>query len=87
MNVALTIDTAFQIALSLVAALGGMWLRNLQSDIKDLTNAIQAVRDQYQRRDDAHRDSGQIMHMLEDMKRSIERIDQKLDRKADKDGS
>jgi len=83
--VALTLDTAFQIALSLIAALGGMWLRNLQTDIKELAHAVQAVRDQYQRRDDAHRDSGQILRMLEDMNRSIERIDQKLDRKADKD--
>lgn len=73
----MTIDMAFQIALSLIAALGGLWLKTLQGDIKELERDLQTIRDQYQRREDAHRDFQQIMVMLE-------RIEHKLDLKADK---
>lgn len=74
---ALTIETALQITLSLVAALGGMWMRTLQGDIKELERDMQLIRDHYQRRDDAHREFEQIMVLLQ-------RIEQKLDKKADK---
>lgn len=80
----MTLDVAFQISLSLVAALGGMWLKYLQSEIKEQRRTLELVRQEYQRRDDAQRDNSQVMELLRDVKRSVERIDEKLDRKADK---
>ncbi|WP_447876847.1 hypothetical protein [Serratia fonticola] len=80
----MTLELAFQISLGLVAALGGMWLRHLQSELKELRKMMELVQQQYQRRDDAQRDNGQVMELLREVKRSIERIDGKLDRKADK---
>jgi hypothetical protein len=80
----MTLELAFQISLGLVAALGGMWLRHLQSELKELRKITESVQQQYQRRDDAQRDNNQVMDLLREVKRSIERIDVKLDRKADK---
>jgi hypothetical protein len=80
----MTLELAFQISLGLVAALGGMWLRHLQSEIKEQRKRLEDVRQEYQRREDAQRDTDQVMELLRDLKRSIERIDGKLDRKADK---
>ncbi len=80
----MTLELAFQISLALAAALGGMWLRHLQSELKELRKITESVQQQYQRRDDAQRDNNQVMDLLREVKRSIERIDVKLDRKADK---
>ncbi|MBK5072559.1 hypothetical protein I2492_05990 [Budviciaceae bacterium CWB-B4] len=84
MNMALTMDLAFQIALGIVAFLGGWWLKNLHSELKEQQKEMKDVREQYQRRDDAHRDVNQVMDQLQEMRRGIERIEAKLDRKADK---
>ncbi|WP_347253470.1 hypothetical protein [Leminorella grimontii] len=84
MNVALTMDLAFQVALGIVACLGGLWLRNTHADLKELQKEIKDIREKYQRRDDAARDVTQIMDNLQEMRRGIERIESKLDRKADK---
>ncbi|WP_025122409.1 MULTISPECIES: hypothetical protein [unclassified Serratia (in: enterobacteria)] len=78
------IGKAFEIALSLVAFLGGIWVYRQQGDIKELQNDNRQIRDQYQRREDANRDFKTVLDHIQDVKRTVERIDNKLDRKADK---
>jgi hypothetical protein len=62
---------------------GGLF-KHLFAELKDLRNGLQAIRTEYQRRDDAQRNNDQLLDLLKDVKRSVEHIDQKLDRKADK---
>ncbi|WP_422854066.1 hypothetical protein [Citrobacter koseri] len=80
----LTLDTAFQIALGLVALFGGIVIRRLHSDIHDLEKAVERIRDEYQRREDARNNHNAIMDTMRELRAAIERIDNKLDRKADK---
>lgn len=75
---------AFEIVLSLVAFLGAVWVYRQQGDIKDLQNDLRKIRDQFQRRDDAERDFKTVLDRIQDVQRTVERIDTKLDRKADK---
>ncbi|HBE9155566.1 hypothetical protein [Serratia fonticola] len=75
---------AFEIVLSLVAFLGAVWVYRQQGDIKDLQNDLRQIRDQFQRRDDAERDFKTVLDRIQDVQRTVERIDTKLDRKADK---
>ena len=77
---------AFQIAMALVAFFGGIWVNRLQSDIKELRSSLQNVRDTYARREDLDRDIHHLVDMLKDIKSRLERLDEKLDRKADKTG-
>ncbi|MEN3257242.1 hypothetical protein AAH678_18750 [Sodalis endosymbiont of Spalangia cameroni] len=80
----MSLDLAFNIALSLLSALGGLWLRSLNEDIRRLQYELAQVRQDYQRREDAQRDLQLMTGMMQDIKDSIQRIDNKLDRKADK---
>ena len=80
----MTIEMAFNIAISLIAALGGIWLRSLQEELKNNRSELASIRNEYQRREDALRDNKIMTGLMQDIKRSIERIDGKLDRKADK---
>lgn len=80
----MTIEMAFNIAISLIAALGGIWLRSLQEELKNNRTELASIRNEYQRREDALRDNQIMTGLMQDIKRSIERIDGKLDRKADK---
>ncbi|MGL9773077.1 MAG: hypothetical protein ACR5LG_01640 [Sodalis sp. (in: enterobacteria)] len=59
----MSLDLAFNVALSLLLALGGLWLKSVSEELRRL----------------------QLMTgMMQDVKDSIQRIDNKLDRKADK---
>ncbi|EBC4877344.1 hypothetical protein C2W27_14450 [Salmonella enterica] len=80
----MTIDKAFEIVLALLLSAGGFWVRSLQTEVKELRGHIERVRAEYQRRDDAQATQRQVLDLLQDMRRAIERIDEKLDRKADK---
>lgn len=80
----MTIEMAFNIAIGIIAALGGMWLRSLQEELKSTRSELASIRNEYQRREDAQRDNQIMTGLMQDIKRSIERIDGKLDRKADK---
>ena len=75
---------AFQIAMALVAFFGGIWVNRMHADIKELRNSLQGVRDTYARRDDLGREYSNLVDMLKDVKSRLERLDEKLDRKADK---
>ncbi|MGL9773295.1 MAG: hypothetical protein ACR5LG_03220 [Sodalis sp. (in: enterobacteria)] len=59
----MSLDLAFNVALSLLSALGGLWLKSVSEELRRL----------------------QLMTgMMQDVKDSIQRIDNKFDRKADK---
>ncbi|MCG8996649.1 hypothetical protein [Laribacter hongkongensis] len=80
----MTLDMAFQIALGIAAFLGGIWVNTLRTDLADLKRQLEATRRDYQRRDDAEKASSQVIDMLRDVKTNVQRIEDKLDRKADK---
>ncbi|CRL44644.1 hypothetical protein SGGMMB4_01853 [Sodalis glossinidius str. 'morsitans'] len=50
----MSLDLAFDIALSLLSALGGLWLRSLNEDIRRLQYELTQVRQDYQRHDAGH---------------------------------
>ena len=80
----MTLDTAFQIALGLAELFGGIFIRRLNQDIHDLEKAVERIRDEYQRREDARTNYTAMMDAMKELRAAIERIDNKLDRKADK---
>lgn len=80
----MTFDQAFQIALGLVAFFGGMYIRRQQQDISDLEKAVERIREEYQRREDARHNQTALMDTMRDLRAAIERIEDKMDRKADK---
>jgi septation ring formation regulator EzrA len=77
-------DQIYQLLLGLVSLFGGIWIRRLQSDIRDLEEDVDRIRDEYQRRDDALRDYALISDNIKDIKNTLNRILDKLDKKADR---
>ena len=80
----MSLEQAFQLALSLAAGLGGLWIRQLQQELTELKRQSEQIRRDYQRRDDAAKTDDQLLDMLREVKTHIQRIEDKLDRKADK---
>ncbi|MGL5627930.1 MAG: hypothetical protein ACRDDO_02265 [Plesiomonas shigelloides] len=80
----MTMDMAFQIVLGLVATLGGIFIRGVKHDITQLQSTVDRVKSDYQRREDAKTNFDLMMVTLRDLKAAIDRIDMKLDSKADK---
>ncbi|MCW3482104.1 hypothetical protein OL229_21520 [Neisseriaceae bacterium JH1-16] len=80
----MTLDLVLQVAFGLLAFLGGLWVRQLQQELADLKRQSLAIQRDYQRRDDAAKSSDQMIDMLREVKTHIQRIEDKLDRKADK---
>lgn len=72
------------IALGLIATFGGLWIRSLQAEIKRLSIALDEVSKTYQRRDETLVMMQSIKDITFDIRNRIDRIDGKLDRKADK---
>ncbi|MGL9774696.1 MAG: hypothetical protein ACR5LG_14130 [Sodalis sp. (in: enterobacteria)] len=52
----MSLDLAFNIALSLLSALGGLWLKSVSEELRRLQYELTQVRQDYQRREDAQRD-------------------------------
>jgi len=46
----MTIDMAFNLAIGIIAFLGGLWIRTQQEDIKGVRGDLMNVRQDYQRR-------------------------------------
>ena len=78
----MTSDMLYQLLLGLVTLFGGIWIRRLQLDIRDLEESVDRIRTEYQRRDDALRDYSQVSDNIRDIKNSLNRILDKLDKKA-----
>lgn len=77
-------DQLYQLLLGLVTLFGGIWIRRLQLDIRDLEESVDRIRTEYQRRDDASRDYSTVSDNIRDIKNSLNRILDKLDKKADR---
>ncbi|MDM9253542.1 hypothetical protein [Klebsiella variicola] len=80
----MTPDQIYQILLGGLGLFGGIWIRRLQSDIRDLEKAVERIKDEYQRREDSRRDHDQLIDRIRDIKESVDRILEKLDKKADR---
>ncbi|HHU0347397.1 TPA: hypothetical protein ACT9X3_003644 [Klebsiella pneumoniae] len=77
-------DQLYQLLLGLVTLFGGILIRRLQLDIRDLEESVDRIRTEYQRRDDASRDYSLVSDNIRDIKNSLNRILDKLDKKADR---
>ncbi|HDL7478214.1 TPA: hypothetical protein PXN71_001349 [Yersinia enterocolitica] len=75
---------AFQIILGLVSTLFGLWINELKKDITALEKSVENIKTDYQRREDAKTHFDLMMTTLRDVRSAIDRIDGKLDKKADK---
>lgn len=75
---------AFQIILGLVSTLFGLWINELKKDITALEKSVENIKTDYQRREDAKTNFDLMMNTLRDVRSAIDRIDGKLDKKADK---
>ncbi|HDL8284767.1 TPA: hypothetical protein PXQ99_001539 [Yersinia enterocolitica] len=75
---------AFQIILGLVSTLFGLWINELKKDITALEKSVENIKTDYQRREDAKTNFDLMMTTLRDVRSAIDRIDSKLDKKADK---
>lgn len=70
----MTSDMLYQLLLGLVSLFGGIWIRRLQLDIRDLEESVDRIRTEYQRRDDALRDYSQVSDNIRDIKNSLNRL-------------
>ncbi|HCD4735184.1 TPA: hypothetical protein NBR63_005419, partial [Klebsiella pneumoniae] len=52
--------------------------------IRDLEKAVERIKDEYQRREDSRRDHDQLIDRIRDIKESVDRVLEKLDKKADR---
>ncbi|WP_261369094.1 hypothetical protein [Yersinia rohdei] len=75
---------AFQIVLTIAATLFGFWVKEIKKDITDLEKAVETIKTDYQRREDAKTNFDLMMSTLREVRSAIDRIDSKLDKKADK---
>lgn len=77
-------EQVLSIALGLVAFFGGMWVRTIQSDLKEVRDKLR----DYVLREDLHRELELIANSLGRIEQKVDafaqRIDDKLDKKADK---
>lgn len=80
----MTPDQIYQILLAGFSLFGGIWIRRLQSDIRDLEKAVERIKDEYQRREDSRRDHDLLLDRIRDIKDSVDRVLEKLDKKADR---
>lgn len=75
---------AFQIILGLVSTLFGLWINELKKDITALEKSVENIKTDYQRREDAKTNFDLLMSTLREVRSAVDRIDSKLDKKADK---
>jgi septation ring formation regulator EzrA len=78
------IEQALSIALGLVAFFGGIWVKRIAEDTNKLEKEVDEIRRHYQTREDGRRIETMIKEQLGDIKQQMIRIENKLDRKADK---
>ncbi|STZ07201.1 Uncharacterised protein [Moraxella caprae] len=86
---------AISTVLGLVQAVFWRWVSNLSDSQKSNTEQINAVKDQitklqseiyrdYPSKADVHKDSERIMQSLQEIKTELGKVNDKLDKKADK---
>lgn len=92
MNQALDLQVAFQIAMSIVAALGGWMVKGLFDKIGDLEKGMTALNvnlpTNYVRKDELTKQLDNLFDAVRglrgDMREAIDRIETQIDRKLDK---
>lgn len=88
-------NTIYNTILGLVIAAFWHWVRGIDKKQDEdkarmdriderMSKEFAEVRKDYQRRDDAQQQSGLIIEMLKDIKNQVEKLGDKLDKKADK---
>ena len=80
----MTIEFAFNILMSIVAAAIGLIVRRLFTQVDDMQKLTQQMRVDYQSREQALLENQTITKALDRIEQKIERVNDKLDRKADK---
>ena len=80
----MTIEFAFNILMSIVAAAIGLIVRRLFTQVDDMQKLTKQMRVDYQSREQALLENQTITKALERIEQKIERVNDKLDRKADK---
>ena len=70
--------------LTLLSGVIWYWVRGVDERGKENKRAIEDVKERYQRRDDAGKDYQSLYHLMQDVRAQVEKINDKLDRKADK---
>jgi hypothetical protein len=80
----MTIEMAFNILMSIAAAAIGLSVRRLFTQVDDMQKLIQQMRVDYQSREQALLENQTITKALDRIEQKIERVNDKLDRKADK---
>ena len=80
----MTIEMAFNIVMSIAAAAIGLSVRRLFTQVDDMQKLIQQMRVDYQSREQALLENQTITKALDRIEQKIERVNDKLDRKADK---
>ncbi|UOO89606.1 hypothetical protein LVJ82_01070 [Vitreoscilla massiliensis] len=80
----MTIEFAFNILMSIVAAAIGLIVRRLFTQVDDMQKLTQQMRVDYQSREQALLENQTITKALDRIEQKLERVNDKLDRKADK---
>ena len=80
----MTLEMAFNILMSIAAAAIGLSVRRLFTQVDDMQKLIQQMRVDYQSREQALLENQTITKALDRIEQKIERVNDKLDRKADK---
>ncbi len=80
----MSMEQVLAVALGLVAFFGGLWVRTVQSDLKEVRDKLR----DYVLREDLHRMleglEGALTRIEQKMDAFVVRIEDKLDKKADK---
>ncbi|KAF1366479.1 hypothetical protein [Yokenella regensburgei] len=82
----ITPDVISTFIFGLVSSALTYWVKTLHAAIDDLRKDNLQIRERYQLKSDAVRDQEQIMAMLSEIKLSIERINDRIDRRTDATG-
>lgn len=72
------------VALWLIAAFGGLWVGHLKYELNKLSDQLDEVRRDYLRREEASDRMDTLKELVIDVRDRMVRLDEKLDRKADK---
>lgn len=76
----MTTEQVLALALGLVAFFGGLWVRTIQSDLKEMRDRLS----DYVLREDLHRELSTLSSQLTRIDLKIDTFLERLDKKADK---
>ncbi|TXE27136.1 hypothetical protein FOT62_22720 [Serratia marcescens] len=80
----MSMEMVLHVALWLVASFGGLWIAQLKYALHKQGQLIEGIQRDYLRRDDASDRMDTLKELVIDVRDRMVRLDEKLDRKADK---